>query len=140
LLTSALALFVAFHFLPMEAEFRIPGWRIWPDLVAILLHPNRAGNEPLVWIAIASFLNFSLLITASPFLGQVWRKSRIAWWLAVIFSGLSAIGIWAFYLTSPTNAPLLLGFGFILIAPILNFIGLLLARGGKPNISGPPPP
>ena len=78
-------------------------------------------------IGLASFLNFSLLIVVSPILKNVWPKSRLAWWGAVIFSGLAAAGFWAMLYQGTGFNPDLGGW-CLLLAPVLNFIGLLLAR------------
>ncbi len=129
LLIAALVLFVAFHFLPGFGPNE-KGWHVWPYLSHTLLNPRFLIQQPTNCIANASFLNFSLLIVVSPFLTRILRKSRLVWWLATSFSGLAAVGFFV-VISSETHDLHRLGWGILclLIAPFLNFSGLILARG-----------
>lgn len=135
LLIAALVLFVAFHFLPGFQEKA--GWVVWHELfesLSMLLEsPGSCFWEPTGAVAIASFLTFSLLIVASPFLTEVWRKSRLAWWFGAIFSGLTSLGFSAMVLMENSNSDLEAGGWCLLVAPWLNFMGLILARGKSPE-------
>jgi hypothetical protein len=127
-LIAALGLFVAFNILPSYGGWK-GGWRIWPELCEDLWdNPQFLLREPKQCIAIASVLCFSLLIVVSPFLKDVWPKSRLAWWTAVIFSGLTSGTIWVIHCTNDSEQTLSLGLWCLFLAPVLNFIGLLLAR------------
>ncbi|MEO7340988.1 MAG: hypothetical protein ABI073_08935 [Luteolibacter sp.] len=87
--------------------------------------------DPKEAVILASFLNFSFLIVVSPFLKNVWPKSRLAWWGAVIFSGSAAVVFWLMYFLSVADSGHLgVGGCGLMAAPVFNFIGLLLARGG----------
>lgn len=137
LLIAALLVFGAFHFLPgFETENK--GWNAWVDLWHLMSSPEELA-EPLLAVAVASFLTFTLLIAASPFLGNVWLKSRFAWWLAVIFSGLAAAGFWIGVFgdggLDPNPGP---GGWCLLTAPMLNFAGLLMARRNGLRPDSPP--
>jgi hypothetical protein len=141
LLVAALVFFAAFHLLPGFDEQA--GWRVWPNLGEILImllkSPDSILLEPDGAVAIASFLTVSLLIVASPFLTNVWRKSRLAWWIVVIFSGLTSAGFSAVILMENSISELESGAWCLLISPGLNFIGLLLVRGKSPEPGFPPP-
>lgn len=127
-LFGALVLFVAFHFLPADGGDR--GWTIWRDVWRILREPADIINNGRQLIALASFMNFTLLILVSPFLGEVWRKSRLAWGIALACSGAAAAGFWMLIALDPPASGLQIGGWFLFLAPVLNFIGLLFARGG----------
>ncbi len=86
------------------------------------------------------FLNIALLIVAAPFLTQVWLKSRLAWWFATAVSGLVAGGNLGMLLVNNSMPDLGSGGWCLLIALILNFIGLLLARPQWLKKSGLPFP
>jgi hypothetical protein len=141
LLVAALVFFAAFHLLPGFDEQA--GWRIWPNLGGLLSRLMKSPDSLLLGptgaVAIASFLTFSLLIVASPFLTNVWRKSRLAWWIVVIFSGVTSAGFLVSILTQNPISELDTGAWCLLISPGLNFIGLLLARGKSPDAGFPPP-
>lgn len=128
ILVVALGLFIAFHFLPGFGDPE-PGWMIWKQLVDLFRHSWKQLGEPRLAIAIASFLMFSLLLVTCPFLGFVWRKSLLAWSVATASSGLAALGFWSMILV---EAPTTFGPGEIclMLAPLFNFAGLMLARGG----------
>jgi hypothetical protein len=131
LLTVALLLFVAFHFLPPnppapDQAVSEVGWEIWPEIWDLLQDPEQL-SEPLTAVGLSSFLTFSLLIVSSPFLGFLWRKSRIAWWGAFIFSGLAAAGFWLMIVAQDTADDLGSGGWCLLAAPVFNCVGLLVA-------------
>lgn len=130
-LIAALVLFVTWHFLPCFDDPE-QGWHVWPSIWRTLLDPESLTHNPQAAIAIASILNFSLLILVSPFLMQVWSKSPLAWWFATIFSGLAAAGFWGIFVIAGEAQSPHLGGWCVLLAPLLNFFGLLLARGKKP--------
>ena len=92
--------------------------------------------EPMGWVAIASFLTASLLIVVSPFLGWVWIKSKMAWLPTVIFGGLSAASFSVAILFGRSSDEHRIGWGLYLLmtAPVLNFIGILFARIGAPQL------
>lgn len=131
LLIAALGLFAAWHFLPSVNSMRgpRPGWHFWPKLWCDLQDPLHLVNGVEDGIVLAAFLNFTLLITISPFLTKVLAKSRLAWWFATICSGMAEAGLWGLLLVSNPEFPLLAGVWCLLFAPLLNFLGLLLARG-----------
>lgn len=133
-MVAAIVAFVAFHFVRHPDQNNKAGWTIWKELWDVALHPSGM-NEPLGWVAIASFLTASLLIVVSPFLGRVWIKSMTAWLPAVIFGGISAAGFAGAILISRVAAELPIEWGLCLLmtAPVLNFIGLCLARVGAPK-------
>ncbi len=130
LLVAALLLFVAFHFLP-GFETEEVGWSVWRDLWKVMLEPQQL-NDPQSAVLIASFLTFSLLIVASPFLTEVWTKSRLAWGFALTFCGLASAGFWVMIFSDSPSDPEPGGW-CLMIAPLLNFAGLLLARGETPE-------
>jgi hypothetical protein len=121
---AAVLVFAAFHFLPVQKDWDEPGWGIWPEVYDVLMDP--VGLDPLDGIGLASFLMFSLLIVSSPFLIGVWRKSKLAWQLATIFSGLGAAGFWVMILGQGGAGDLVAGGWCLMVAPVLNLAGLLL--------------
>ncbi len=128
----ALALFVAFHFLRVAKNDGETGWMIWVAIVEMLRRPEWI--DPLDGIGIASFFMFSLLIVSSPFLIGVWRKSKPAWRLATVFSGLGAAGFWITVLGQGGTEDLVAGGWCLMLAPVLNFMGLLLvSRENRPD-------
>ena len=130
-MVAAIAAFAAFHFIRNPEQNDDAGWTIWKELWELVQHPLRM-DEPIGWIAVASFLTSSLLIVTSPFLGRVWLKSKMAWLPTVIFGGLSAVGFCVAILIGRSEHEGRLGWGLYLLmaAPVLNFIGLLFARVG----------
>ena len=79
-------------------------------------------------VMITSFLTFTLLIVASPFLTNVWMKSRLARGLVTTFSGLAAAGFWVMYFLRGEYRDLGVGGWCLLISTVVNFAGLLLVR------------
>lgn len=136
-LISAMVLFVAFHFLTGFVG-EGPGWKIWQEIWRACVRPAELAQQPMAAIGIASFLNFTLLILVSPFLTQVWVKSRLAWWFATIFSGLATAGFWLIILRQHPHQNLASGGYVVLLAPLLNFFGLILAREKMPPAPEPP--
>ena len=135
ILCVALLLFIAFHFFPINAPDpdigpNEVGWEIWPSLWDVLQDPAEL-SEPLTAVGISSFLTFSLLTVASPFLGFLWKKSRVAWWGAFIFSGLAAAGFWLMVFADASTDELGSGGWCLLAAPVFNCVGLLLADRRK---------
>ncbi|MES2922118.1 MAG: hypothetical protein V4819_11255 [Verrucomicrobiota bacterium] len=131
-LITALGLFTAMHFLPVDRSDDERGWLMWKLIwVVIWLARKYPGFDYLgLAVGLFSFLTLSLLIVASPFLGNVWVKSLLAWSVVVIFSGVAAAGFcfWVLGLDGISTGNLRFGGWCLLIAPVLNFIGLLLAR------------
>ena len=127
----ALAFFAGFHFLPCFGSDEA-GWTAWRDLWALVENPGWFVTEPAGTIAVFSFLAFSMLIAAAPFLGPVWRKSRMAWGIATTTSGLATFGFWGAVFSENLEHP---GSGgaFLLAATALNFLGLATARIRKPT-------
>lgn len=134
LLLSALGMFITFHFMaPVEYPRNEPcecGWTMWRELFDLLRHPERI--KPMDGVIASSWLMFSLLIVASPFLSMIWPRSRFAWCLVTIFSGIAALSfsllLTIMALQDGLAGRFLLGGWFLVIAPLANFLGLLLAR------------
>lgn len=128
-MVAAIAAFAAFHFIRHPEQGNDAGWSIWKDLWHLIRDPSGM-NDPLGWVAVASFLTSSLLIVASPFLGGVWIKSKMAWLPTVIFGGLAAVAFPVAILSGRSAGEQPIGWGFylLMVAPVLNFIGLLFAR------------
>ena len=127
LLIAALALFVAFHVLP-GFNHKNPGWKVWARLWMDLRTPQDLLRYPEDAVIEICFLNIALLIVAAPFLTQVWLKSRLAWWFVTAVSGLVAGGNLGMLLVNNSMPDLGSGGWCLLIALVLNFTGLLLAR------------
>ncbi len=133
-MVAAIAAFAAFHFIRDPEQNNNAGWNVWKELWGLVLHPSGMG-DPMGWVAVASFLTASLLIVASPFLGRVWLKSKMAWLPTVIFGGISAVGFCVAILIGRSENEGRIGWGLCLLmaAPVLNFIGLVFARVGAPK-------
>ena len=130
-MVAAIAAFTAFHFIRHPEMHDDAGWNIWKEWWDLILNPSGM-SDPKGWVACASFLSASLIIVVSPFLGRVWIKSKMAWLPTVISSGIAAVGFTGAILFGRTAHDPPIGWGLILlmVAPVLNFIGLLLARAG----------
>lgn len=136
LLLAALLLFATFHFLPVvDQDYPEPGWRIWVELWEIFRNPKELA-DPSTALGVSSFLMFALLIVVSPFLGAVWKKSRPARAFATTFSGLAAGGFWVMILLDGELHELTMGGWCLMFAPIVNFVGLLLASSNAPPSRG----
>lgn len=133
-MVAAIAAFAAFHFIRDPESNNIAGWTIWRYLWKFFLHPWKMSH-PMGLVAIASFLAISFLIVVSPFLGRVWIKSKMVWLPTVIFGGISAAGFAGAVLIGRSSDERSIGWGLCLLmaAPVLNFIGLLIARVGAPK-------
>ena len=134
-MVAAIAAFAAFHFIRDPEQNNDAGWKVWKELGDLVQRPSRM-DEPMGWVAVASFLTASLLIVASPFLGRVWLKSKMAWLPTVIFGGLSAasFSVAILYGRSEHEGRIGWGLSLLMTAPVLNFIGLLFARVGAPQL------
>lgn len=130
ILIAALLMFVGFHFF-QGFGFTKHGWEAWVEIGRLTQNPRQLMD--MHWherMRLAAFLNFSLLIVASPFLKNVWPKSRLVWGAAVFFSGLAATPFLLVYAIGsigiPGHRP---GVGGVclLLAPVTNLVGLLLA-------------
>ncbi len=124
-LIAALVLFTAFHFLPLMRNSNDFGWKLWKDIVQVVMSPRALGEWP-AGLIVSSFVTFSLLIVASPFLGNVWVKSLLAWSIVVICSGVAAAGFPVIFQGHWDD--LRVGGWCLIISPVLNFVGLLLTR------------
>ena len=136
-LLVALTMFLAMNFMPLtrfdEDEL---GWEVWPEILQLIQHPLLLSHWSAA-VGLFSFLMFSLLIVASPFLGNVWVKSFLAWSISVIFSGVAAAGFWAMVFKDNSGEGFILGGWCLMISPVFNFAGLLLARPQLRSKSGP---
>jgi hypothetical protein len=121
-------LFIAFHFLPLTGQKNLPGWEVWGFVRDAFEYPFGMLRKPFAAIVVVSFLSFSILITACPFVGSVLEKSRLGWWLAVVFSIAASGGFWGVLLVSGNDMSCGPGGFCLIMAPLLNFVGLLLAR------------
>ena len=133
LLVAALLLFVAFHLMHLKTGER--GWDTWRGIWEIFHQPEVILKVPMLAMAVASFLMFSILVVASPFLTGVWTRSRLAWIVAIISSGLVTGVVWGIYQNRPGH--LSAGEWCLMISLMLNFVGLLLARPRWLKKSGP---
>lgn len=130
-LFAALLLFAAFHVSRPVTDDDELGWRIWENIWDYTKTPETLVENPADGVALASFLAFTLLLVASPFLLPVLRKSRGAWWALMIVSGLAGVGFWiAIFHDGIGDTEIGMGIWFLLFANTLNFVGLATARAG----------
>lgn len=133
-LFAGLAAFAAFHFLPAySGGLHQPdrGWQLWVDIWDFVQTPSMIDAQG--GIALGAVLGSTLLITSSPFLGRVWRRSRLARLGCLAFGSISTaafLGLVSFQ-----------GFQYVssseisyLAAVIFNFLGLLFI-----NLEARPP-
>jgi hypothetical protein len=125
-LVAALACLVAFHLLPLYVG-GLKGWYFWVRIFDNFRYGRHLDYRGVVWVA--SFCNLSFLTVVSPLMKNVWPKSRWAWWSATIFSGVAAAAFAGLCIVSATMDQVRFEFGVwcLVTAPVLNFIGLLLA-------------
>ena len=129
-ITALLAL-GGFHFLSWWKHVSFPGWGIWNEMMGRV--QSRDFSEPLANICLLMFPCFTALALSTPFLIGVLRRSRLAWWLLVLFSGgcLISVGAFAITISSPApDEPDQRGPAFYcLMASLgLNFLGMLFVR------------
>lgn len=127
LFSGSLVSLILFNLLPAFSS-RERGWTIWVSIIEVIHRPALA-RDPTNQILIASFLTLPVLVTASPFLTQMYLKSRLTWWLATLMAGTSTSALW-FILLSEDVRPNL-GIWCLLASPALNFVGLLSIRFAK---------
>ena len=131
---TALLALGGFHLTAWDLGFRIHGWRIWPALWSMAQAPDF--SDTIESIGLIMFPSFVVLAVCSPFLIGVLRKSRLAWWLLVLFSGicLISVGLFAISESSLPDNPDQLGPGFFCLAGALtmNFFGMLFVRRDVP--------
>ena len=133
----AAGLFIAMHFLPMSRIGDDGGWMLWIGIWEVIWDLRLIGDSQTT-ILVTSLLTFSLLIVASPFVGNVWVKSLLAWSVVVIFSGVSTAAFWFIIFTDTSAGHLSSGLRCLMFSPVLNFTGLLLARPQWLKQAGPP--
>lgn len=135
LFCGSMVSFILFNLLPGFGSGD-RGWTIWLAILEAVQSP-ALFRELRDQISIASLLTLVVLVTASPFLIQVYLKSRLAWWLAFTMAGISTLALW-FILLFTLQVPQM-GFGgwCLLASPALNFAGLLSLRFAK-RPGGPP--
>lgn len=125
-LVSALLVFVVFHFLaPFGDERR--GWGIWLE-VGSMVRRRNIFSDPKSMIALASFLTFTLLVVASPFVMSVFKRSRLAWWLATLLAVAATLGFSGVILWRSHATDMGLGRWCLIAVPVLNLVGLLFIR------------
>ncbi len=131
LFCAGLASLVFFNFLPGFGTER-KGWNLWVNIIQAVQRPSLFRDTKDL-ISIACLLTLLALVTASPFLVSVYLKSRLAWWLAALMSGLSTCALWCIVLFIVESNRVGLGGWCLLAAPALNFAGLLSLRFAKPS-------
>lgn len=129
-LVIGLVCLVVFHFLPGEAFDEGMGWTIWPEMWEGLREPGFFDDVDAS-IAIGSFLCLVAVVVASPFLFWIFRRSRLAWWLAILVSGLTTMGFCISVLRLNTWNELGTAGTVLLAAPLCNLVGLMLLRGDR---------
>jgi hypothetical protein len=138
-LIAASGTYILMLFLPSSRNDDDLGWESWAMLLQLLMYDPSSLGEWRMALGISSFATLSLLIAVSPFLGNIWVKSLLAWAIVVSFSAL-ATGCYLLLVSSEWSG-LSVGGWFMVISPVLNFVGLLLARPQwlkKPGTSFPP--
>jgi hypothetical protein len=125
---GSVASLLFFHFLPVFSG-TMKGWTLWAEVARRLLDPKLVrDSRDLVFIA--SLLTLVVLVTASPFLVGAYLKSRLAWGLAAMMSGLATAVIWYLVLQMDKSRGIDPGGWCLLAAPALNFAGLIALRSG----------
>lgn len=120
-----------FHFLPGDEAFdEGRGWRIWLEVWEGVRHPALL-SDPGEMIGLCSFLGLVVLVLVSPFFFGVLLRSRLAWWMATLFSGMATMGLWTVVLRLNSWEQIGLAGAVLLAAPLSNLIGLMLLRGNR---------
>lgn len=131
----ALVCFAVFHFVrfsisvdPGAGELEFMGWWAWRDLVEMLRHIPSLEFEDL--LIMSSFVTGALLMIASPFLGFVFRTSRLAWWIGILSSGAVMLALGLLLIPQMFSELVMAGPGFYCLHAglLLNFLGFLLYR------------
>lgn len=133
-LGASVIAFGSFHFIGDPLAGGDAGWTVWRELWEIATNPSSV-DDAFSWVGIASFLLASLLLVTAPFLGGVWLKSKLVWWLSLVLSGIAAVGVVGVMLINTLAAES--GIPAVLIVLMaaygLNFLGILFARVGTPS-------
>lgn len=133
LLVTALLLFAAFHFLPgFEEE---AGWLVWLEAWEMVTDPETL-QYPQELAMLMSFFMLTLLIVASPFLIAVFRRSRLAWWLATLMSGLAMFAFLVLLLGQNDPATMGAGGWCLVSSPVFHLCGMLMIRGQRRDVRG----
>lgn len=130
LLIAAVLMLAAFHLLP---AFESPhGWLVWEEVVDFFRFPSDPWGDPVSLIGILSFVSLCCWVVAAPFLSFVARRSRLTWWLMVLFSGLLAVGLCSVLVFGVRDSfeeiPWNPGSLCLFYAPVINLMGVLLIR------------
>jgi hypothetical protein len=132
LLIAALACWIGFHFLPIDEPTR--GWQTWQSIWVRMTSgpiPNWRGM-----VFISSFLTLAILVTASPFVTNLFRASRICRRLAIGGSGFALLCLgWITVDYGPYRPAL----SSLLATMALNFAGLICLRAPRSE-TGPEAP
>ncbi len=136
---AALNSFIVFHFVEFwhfqDSSFDsdTTGWMIWPQLVGTLkVLSNVEVMQMIFW---SGLLTSSLLLVSSPFLVAILRKSRLAWWIGALTSGVATLAFGFVVLPLAFNSDELSpGPGCFLLssAMLLNFLGFFFIRRDIP--------
>lgn len=134
-LIAALGIYILMLFLPSLRGDDELGWESWAMLLQLVMYdPSCLGEWPIA-LGISSLATLSLLIIVSPFLGNVWAKSLLAWSIVVSLSFVATVCY--LLLVSFEWAKWSVGGWFMVLAPVFNFVGLLLARPQWLTKAGP---
>jgi hypothetical protein len=124
LLIAALACWIGFHLLPIHEPTR--GWETWQSIWVRMTRgpiPNWRGM-----VFISSFLTLAILVTASPFVTNLLRSSRLCHRLALGGSGFALLCLGWITVDYGPHRPAL---AFLLAAMVLNFSGLICLRAPR---------
>ena len=126
---GSLTSLVFFNLLPSFRSHE-RGWNLWVNVTKSFWDPKLLGKT-VELITIASLLTLLVLVVASPFLVQVYFRSRVAWWLVTLMSVISTCAIWFIVFDMVSLRRIGLGGWCLLAAPALNLAGLLSLGSAK---------
>lgn len=130
-ITALLAL-GGFHLTRFTTDASDPGYCVWIEFRDMV--QSRDFDNSWESIGLWMFPCFALVALVSPFLVGTLNRSRLAWWMLVLFSGtcLITIGISIIAVTQfPSDEPeqqRSTGFFCLAAALVLNFLGMLFVR------------
>lgn len=131
LFIAAALLFAAFLGFPLLKTDDMRGWEVW-EWVPGTLTDFGGSRDFRSRISTWSILLQSVIVTSSPFLLGVYRRSRLTWWLMTAMAGISSAGL--IPILKQTVAILEyadFGFKALLLSSIVHFSGMLMVRGDR---------
>ena len=155
LLGGALLLFGAFHGMPVVSSAHTTispsgtaeiwesqrGYTIWESVISMMSNPGTLDIKD--GIVCGALFAATMITVASPFLTVFLVKSRLLWWMFLVFSCIGVLGISVMFLVllvtdpwDPETTRIGPGMAALIVFPLLHFAGILLVRRTRTEAGG----